>query len=97
MPVDTITRKDIAARLVAITRESGSITAARARAAVNGFFVWALQMGYVEANPVIGSVQPKDSEGRSRVLVETDKGRPDDSARSGAPAATTITAAACGS
>jgi integrase len=79
MPVDTITRKDIAARLVAITRESGSITAARARAAVNGFFVWALQMGYVEANPVIGSVQPKDSEGRSRVLVEDkDKGRPDE-------------------
>jgi integrase len=69
MPVDTITRKDVAARLVAITRESGSITAARARAAINGFFVWAMQMGYVEANPVIGTIQPKDSEGRSRVLT----------------------------
>jgi integrase len=79
MPVDTITRKDIAARLVAITRESGSITAARARAAVNGFFVWATQMGYIEANPVVGTIQPQDSKGRSRVLVEDkDKGRPDE-------------------
>jgi integrase len=72
MPVDQITRKDIAARLVAITRESGSITAARARAAINGFFVWTMQMGYVEANPVIGTIQPKDSEGRSRVLTDTE-------------------------
>ena len=66
MPVDTITRKDIAARLVAITRESGSSTANRARAVINGFFVWAMQMGYIEANPVIGTIQPKDSRGRSR-------------------------------
>ncbi len=70
IPVDTVTRKDIASRLVAITRESSSITAARARAAINGFYVWAMQMGYVEANPVIGTIQPKDSEGRSRVLTD---------------------------
>jgi integrase len=70
MPVDTITRKDIAARLVVITRESGSVTAARARATVSGFYVWAMQMGLVEHNPVIGTIQPKDSEGRSRVLSD---------------------------
>jgi integrase len=70
MPVDTITRKDIAARLVVITRESGSVTAARARATVSGFCVWAMQMGLVEHNPVIGTIQPKDSEGRSRVLSD---------------------------
>jgi integrase len=68
MPIDTITRKDIASRLIAITRESGSITAARARAALSGFFVWCMQMGLIEANPIIGTIQPKDSEGRSRVL-----------------------------
>ena len=69
MPVDAVTRKDIAARLVVTTRESGSITAARARAAINGLFVWAMQMGFVESNPVIGTIQPKDSDGRSRVLT----------------------------
>jgi integrase len=68
LPIDAVTRKDIASRLVTITRESSSITALRARAALNGFYVWCLQMGYVETNPVIGVVKPKDSEGRSRVL-----------------------------
>ena len=36
MPVDQITRKDVAARLVAITREHGTVSAARARAALSG-------------------------------------------------------------
>jgi integrase len=72
MPVDTITRKDVAARLIAITRENGSVTASRARTAVNTFFIWTMQMGLVEANPVIGTIQPKDSEGRSRVLTDAE-------------------------
>jgi integrase len=72
MPLDAITRKDVASRLVAITRESGSITAVRARAALSGLFVWAMQMGLVEHNPVIGTIQPKDSEGRSRVLTDAE-------------------------
>jgi integrase len=79
MPVDTITRKDIAGRLTVIMRESGNVTAARVRAVLNAFYVWAMQMGYVEQNPTIGTIKPKDSEGRSRVLVEDkDKGRPDE-------------------
>jgi integrase len=72
MPVDTIGKKDIAARLVAISRESSSITAARARNAISGFFVWAMQMGMAESNPVIGAIKPKDSEGRSRVLSDAE-------------------------
>jgi integrase len=72
MPVDQIARKDIAARLVVITRDSGSITAARARATISGFFVWAMQMGYLEQNPVIGTIQPEDSKGRSRVLSDVE-------------------------
>jgi integrase len=79
MPVDTITRKDIAGRLTVIMRESGNVTAARVRAVLNAFYVWAMQMGYVEQNPTIGTIKPKDFEGRSRVLVEDkDKGRPDE-------------------
>lgn len=72
VPVDQVTRKDIAARLVVISRESSSITAARARAAVSAFYGWAMQMGLVEANPVIGTIQPKNSEGRSRVLSDAE-------------------------
>jgi integrase len=72
MPVDTITRKDIASRLTVIMRESGNVTAARVRAVLNAFYAWAMQMGYVEGNPVIGAIQPKDSEGRTRVLTDAE-------------------------
>lgn len=72
LPLDTVTRKDIAARLVAITREASANTAAHARTVLNSFFVWALRMGYLESNPVLGSVQPKSSEGRSRVLSDAE-------------------------
>ena len=70
MAVDTVARKDIATRLIAITRENGSVTACRARAALSAFFVWAMQSGIVEANPVIGTAKPKDNENRDRVLSD---------------------------
>jgi integrase len=72
MPVDTVTRRDVAARLVVTTREHGSIVAARARAALSTFFVWAMQMGMVENNPIIGTIQPKDGKPRERVLSDNE-------------------------
>jgi integrase len=72
MPVDAVTRKDIATRLVAIGREHGTISAARARAALSAFFTWAMQMGLVESNPVIGTVKPQDTTPRDRVLGDTE-------------------------
>ena len=70
MPVDQVTRKDVASRLIAITREHGSIVAARARAALSTFFVWAMQMGLVEHNPIIGTIKPKEGKPRERVLSD---------------------------
>jgi integrase len=72
MPVDTVTRKDVAARLVAITREHGSIVAARARGALSTFYVWAMGNGLAELNPVVGTLKPKDAEARERVLDDRD-------------------------
>jgi integrase len=72
MPVDAVTRKDIATRLVAIGREHGSITLARARAALSAFFTWAMQMGIVEANPVLGTTKPQDTTPRDRVLSDAE-------------------------
>jgi integrase len=68
MPADTITRRDVSARVVAIARESGNPTAARAKGALSNLFVWAMQMGLVESNPTIGSAQPEEGKPRSRVL-----------------------------
>jgi integrase len=39
---------------------------------LNGFFVWALKMGYIEQNPVLGTIKPKESAGRSRVLSDAE-------------------------
>jgi integrase len=69
MPVDQVSRRDVAARLVVITREHSSIVAARARATLSAFFVWCLQSGLVEANPVIGTLRPLDSAPRERLLA----------------------------
>jgi integrase len=68
MAVDAVTRKDVAHRLVVITRENGSVAAARARAALSGFYTWAMQMGLTESNPTINVVKPSDSKSRERVL-----------------------------
>jgi integrase len=70
MPVDLVSRKDVAARLVVIARERGSSTASRARTALSAFFVWAMTMGIVEANPVIGSPRPVESKPRERTLSD---------------------------
>jgi len=68
MAVDAVTRRDVAARLVAITRANGSIVAARARGALSTFYVWAMGNGLAETNPVIGTLKPQDAQPRSRVL-----------------------------
>ena len=91
LALDQITRKDVAARLNRISLESSSIVAGRARAPLSAFFVWAMQAGITEANPVVGTAKPKESQPRDRVLADAEL------AASGRRAATTTTAAASGS
>jgi integrase len=68
LPVDTIRRKDISARLIAITRDHGPSTAVRAREALHAFFVWSIEAGHVDQNPVVGTSKPKLESSRDRVL-----------------------------
>ena len=72
MPVDGIARKDVAARLLAITRESGITTAIRARSTISELFAWAMGQGLLESNPVIGTNRPKTPPSRSRVLSDSE-------------------------
>jgi integrase len=72
MPVDKVSRKDIASRLLVITREHSSIVAARARAALATFFVWAMQCGLVEHNAIVGTIKPKEGTPRERVLSDVE-------------------------
>jgi integrase len=68
-PISEIRRADVAARISAVKRNSGMVTASRARSALSTLFVWAMGEGLAEANPVIGTNQPDTSEPRDRVLT----------------------------
>ena len=70
MPIDTVTRRDVAARLVVITREHGPIVAQAARAKLGAFFTWSMRMGVVENNPIVGTLQPKGGAPRERTLSD---------------------------
>jgi integrase len=72
MPIDKVSRKDVASRLVAVVREHGDIVASRARMALSTFFVWAMQMGIAESNPVIGTIKPPEGKPRERVLFDAE-------------------------
>jgi len=71
LPLDKVSRKDVASRLVAIGRDS-NVVAAKARDTLSTFYVWALQSGLVESNPVVGTRKPKGNEPSDRVLSDTE-------------------------
>lgn len=70
MPIDTVTRRDVAARVLTITRQHSSVVAARARTTLSTFFAWAMGEGLTETNPVVGTNPPTDSKPRERVLSD---------------------------
>src|SRR5262249_54414851 len=72
MPLDTITRRDVAPCILRIARESGNPAATQARAKLSGFFAWAMTMGMVEANPVVGTHEPAHNKPRERVLSDVE-------------------------
>jgi integrase len=72
MPIDRITRRDVAAAFIAIARDIGKPTAVQARTTLSAFFTWCMKTGLVDANPVIGTEQPKAAPARDRVLSDSE-------------------------
>ena len=72
MQIDQITRADVASCLTKITNSNGRIPAAGARTKLSAFFVWAMQRGMVERNPVLGTFKPGGGQSRERVLDDTE-------------------------
>jgi integrase len=70
LPVDSILRKDVADRVLAIKHKNGQVAAARARSAISALFSWAMSAGLVENNPVIGSIKPEAPPERERTLSD---------------------------
>jgi integrase len=67
-PIGDISRREIASRLLELKDQHGPIAANRARGSLNAFFVWAMQQGIAEANPVMGTAPPGEERERERVL-----------------------------
>jgi integrase len=70
LPIGKIDRKTVAAHLAEIAKQSGKVTANRARASLSAVFSWAMREGIAEANPVIGTNRAADEVSRDRVLSD---------------------------
>lgn len=68
-PAGEIGRREIAAHLLKLSSEHGPIAANRSRATLNALFVWAIQQGFLDLNPVVGTVAPAEERTRDRVLT----------------------------
>ena len=71
MPLATLTRRDLAARLATIENQSGEATAGRARTTLKTFLGWAVQEGLIDANPAIG-LKGSPQTSRDRVLTDAE-------------------------
>jgi integrase len=72
MPINLITRRDIAAELGEISRKHGIEKTRRVRSALSALYVWAMGEGLVDVNPVIGTNAPPPSAPRDRVLSDAE-------------------------
>jgi integrase len=70
--VSNITRANVAARLTAITARHSANTSAAARKQIAALFVWAMEEGLVESNPVDGTRPPARPQERDRVLTDAE-------------------------
>lgn len=68
MPLHKIRRREVSARLSEIARSNGPIAANRARSTLSHLFMWSMQQGLAEENPVIGTSKPGKEIARTRVL-----------------------------
>ena len=73
MPLNDITRQDVAAVIRKIAHESSDLVAGQARAKVSGLFTWCMQEGLLTgANPVVGTRKPVANRPRDRVLSDSE-------------------------
>jgi integrase len=68
--ITEITRADVAACLTATARRHSNNTAASARRWASALFGWAVEEGWLENNPTIGTRKPQRNPARERVLSD---------------------------
>ena len=68
LSLEQIARRDIATIIAAVAENSGGRTGNQVRASLHTFFVWCMQQGLTDNNPVIGTVRSREV-ARDRVLT----------------------------
>jgi integrase len=75
LPINNVTRADVASTLTTITNGRGPIAANRARATLSKFYVWAIGEGICDHNPVVGTNKRDESDPRERSLSDAEVAR----------------------
>ena len=73
--ITDITVQDIATRLNTINKNSGTVTAGRARSALSSMFTWAMRQGFMGPNPhnpASVTENPDEGVSRDRVLKDSE-------------------------
>jgi integrase len=71
LPLSSIDRTIVKGRLDQVAKDSGSVTANRARASMSAMFVWGMTEGLADNNPVI-STRKREEKSRDRVLSDAE-------------------------
>ena len=72
LPLDGITRADVAGSLTTIAKDSGPVAANRARSTLSKFYVWAIGEGLCDNNPVVGTNKRDENDPRERSLSDAE-------------------------
>jgi integrase len=75
LPLDGITRADVATSLAAIAKANGPVAANRARSVLSKFYAWAIGEGLCDANPVMGTNKRDENDPRERSLSSVEAAR----------------------
>ena len=72
LPIDAITRQNVVSIVDDLETSSGKVAADRARMALSGLFGWAIDRGYLHANPTLNVRARAQNKPRDRVLTEAE-------------------------
>src|SRR5262245_41431312 len=72
LPIEGITRRDVAAGARVIAKHNGPVAANRSRASLSAFFTWAIGEGLCDQNPVVGTNKQDENGPRDRTLTDAE-------------------------
>jgi integrase len=72
LPIDAITRQNVVSVVDELATSSGKVSADRARTALSALFGWAIDKGYLDANPTLNVRARATGGARERVLSEAE-------------------------